>query len=295
MTCLRYIICAPAMSGSAGVRALYLLRNELVAHGHDAQMFVYARKSRRLTSTPNQVLRVDAKTREYDIVVYPETVWGNPLGFRRVVRWVLNTPSLLGGSSHFGDGELVFTWMPRYQSSTPCLRVDTIDHSLFYADHCKRDTDAVFVHKNGRVRTTPELADAVEITIDRPDSRQDLANLLRHTRTLYSHDANSSLMAEAEACGAEVKLITKTGFADYQPFDPPFNRALFEMQLAEFISQTQAMPAAKISRSFLIMRSLLRPLNFVFLCLFAALRRLHPSPWTRKWSAYYSQCVFLHP
>lgn len=283
------------MSGSAGVRALYLLRDELAAHGHDAQMFVYARTSRRLMSTPNQVLRVDAKTREHDIVVYPETVWGNPLGFRRVVRWVLNTPGLQGGSSRFDDGELVFAWAPRYLASAPCLRVDTIDRSLFYDDHCKRDTDAVFVHKNGHVRATPELADAVEITIDRPASRQDLAALLRCTRTLYSHDANSSLMAEAEACGAEVKLITKTGFADYQPLDPPFNRALFEVQLADFISQTQSMPATEVSRSFLIMRSLFRPLNFVFLCLFAALRRLHPSPWTRKWSAYYSQCVFLHP
>lgn len=291
----RYIICAPAISGSAGVRALYLLRDELEAHGYDAQMFVYGRMSRRLASTTKQLFKIEAETRECDIVIYPETVWGNPLGFRRVVRWILNESGLLGGKHRVEKGELVFAWVSRYQSSVPCLRVDTIDRTLFYDANCKRDTDAAFIHKGGCARATPELASAVEITIDNPAARQDLADLLRRTRTLYSHDANSSLLAEAEACGTKVKLVTKTGFADYQPLDPPFNHELFEEQLANFISQTQAMPPAKVRHSFLIMRTLLRPLNLVLLGLFAVLRRIHPSPWIRKWNGFFSQCVFLHP
>ena len=291
----RYIICAPALSGSAGVRALYVLRDELEAHGHEARMFVFARKARRLASTVKQILKIDEDSRNRDVVVYPETVWGNPLGFRRVVRWFLNRPGLLGGTAHLNSGELSFVWSRRYFPTGPCLRVDVIDRSLFYNAGCVRDTDATFVYKCGRVRETPELAGLTEITMDSPSSRQDLANLLRHTRTLYTHDGDSSLLVEALACGAQVKVITKTGFADYRMLDPLVDRQVVERQLAEVVALTQDMSEGNVCQIGLVVRRFARPVNFVFLCLFAALRRIHPSTWTKKWNGFFSQCVYLHP
>lgn len=127
----RYIICASALSGLVGVRALYVLRDELEAHGQEAQMFVFARKARRLASTTKQVLKIDEDSRNRDVVVYPETGWGNPLGFRRVVQWFLNRPGLSGGTAHFGRGEIPFVWSRRCFSTGPCLRVDVIGHALF--------------------------------------------------------------------------------------------------------------------------------------------------------------------
>ena len=291
----RYIICAPALSGSAGIRALYVLRDELEAHGYDAWMFVFARKVKRMASSRKQILKIDKASQENDVVVYPETVWGNPLGFKHVVRWLLNKPGALGGSPRLARGELVFAYVPRYLPSAPCLRVDVIDRSLFYDAGRTRDVDATFVYKGGYVRETPELAGLFEITMSNPRTRQELAGLLQHTRTLYTHDADSSLLIEALACGVQVKVITKTGIADYQMPDPLFDRSLFEKQLVEFIAQSQVMSTVKVSRVSLYLRKLMIPFNFAFLCLFAALRRIHPSPWTRRWNGYLSQCVFLRP
>jgi hypothetical protein len=41
------------------------------------------------------------------IAIYPEVVPATPFGARRVVRWALNNPGLLGGETRFADDEMV--------------------------------------------------------------------------------------------------------------------------------------------------------------------------------------------
>lgn len=45
------------------------------------------------------------------IVVYPEIIIGNPNNFRYVMRWILNTPGVLGGDGIFGKDDLIYKFV----------------------------------------------------------------------------------------------------------------------------------------------------------------------------------------
>ena len=154
----KYIICAPLYSGSAGVRALYMLRSVLEEKGFDAKIFCLSENPQNDLSVFTNKITND--NRKNDIVVYPEIVFGNPLVCRNVVRYVLNYPGYLGGDKKYRDRELLFSWSETYLKDVPLLRFDMIDRSLFYEDKTIKDTNACFVHKGASYQELSEVADA---------------------------------------------------------------------------------------------------------------------------------------
>jgi hypothetical protein len=50
------------------------------------------------------------------VAIYPEGIPGNPLNAQYVIRWILNYPSLLGGSFHFRD-EVVLAYSKELSTS----------------------------------------------------------------------------------------------------------------------------------------------------------------------------------
>ncbi len=209
----KYIICAPEYSGSTGIRALYRLRDELEKSGCDAFIFQYTGLSGDETKA-RFVSRITREMRQNDIVVYPETVHGNPLNFHRVVRWVLYFPGKNGGETHYHPGELVFTWAEEYYPGVPELRFNMLDRSLFYKGNEVRDVNCYFVYK-GTFRDIPEIKDCIEITTAWPPTRKELADLLRRTKILYSYDWYTLLSDEACMCGVDVKLVGAHDIVDY--------------------------------------------------------------------------------
>lgn len=226
---------------------LFALRDALRARGLRARVYCWLHNQ---YGSPTDITaeEITDGLRRDGVVVYPEVVAGNPLGFRTVARWVLNYPGLLGGDATFADGELVFTWQTRYISRVPVLRLDAVDRSLFYRDDTvSRNRICTFVNKGGKFRDIPEDANAVQITKQWPPSRRELADLLRRTSCLYSFDGNSSILDEALACGAKVKVVTVDGYADYVPFDA-YSRDDAERQLDEFVRVTQQSEAGRWNR-----------------------------------------------
>jgi hypothetical protein len=53
------------------------------------------------------------------IVIYPEIVDGNPLGGKRVVRWLLNKPGFFSTRAEFADDDLVFYFNPAFADERP--------------------------------------------------------------------------------------------------------------------------------------------------------------------------------
>ena len=238
----KYVIASPCPSASVGVRVLHKLRDELVARGYEAGMFYWQDRK-----APGGLSRdaITPSVQDSDVAVYPETVWGNPLGFRNVARWVLNTPGKRGGAAEVSADEMVFSFDQVFLSGYPYLKFDTVDHSLFYEDRSvEKDTICTFVYKGGKCRDIPEEVGAKRITMQWPPTRRECADLLRRTKVLYTFDGMTSLIDEAVLCGAKVKIVTPDGFVDPPPIRP-FDKELFEAQINEFIRITQTTVCGK--------------------------------------------------
>ncbi|MDL2216674.1 hypothetical protein LJB81_02930 [Desulfovibrio sp. OttesenSCG-928-M14] len=206
----RYIIHAPPFSKSTGVRMLYTLYEFICGRGYEA--FIYCTGEHRGYFQFITDAELDKHTRLNDIVVYPESVPGNPLRFRRVVRYVLYYPGKMGGDRTFHPKETVFTWDARYYPA-PVLFFPCVDPTLFFDEKLPKTQDCYFVHKGGKWKDIPEVEGLLEINMTWPTNREELAHILKTTGVFYSFDAMSLINIEAKYCGANVKIVTKDGFA----------------------------------------------------------------------------------
>lgn len=230
----RYIIFAPPRCRSNGVKTLYNLYSSLRAAGYESFIFCPEKQE----ESYQYMLSFDRETRENDIMIYPEVISGNPLRFRHVVRYVLYYPGRLGGEAVFFPGELVFSWHHIYIEA-PVLRQPYVDRRLFYDAHLPRTQSCYFVHKGGKVRTIPGMENMIEINMQFPESREELAQLLRTTDVLYSFDDISALNLEASLCGVRVKIVRENDIIDYQ-VDHIDSESELQEQLARFLKLTQA-------------------------------------------------------
>ena len=229
-----YIIWSPAFSSSNGVRVLHILSEQLIKKGYNA--YLYAGEPH--NTKYNYITEITDDLRKNAIIIYPEVVKGNPLKFQNVVRFVLFYPGKLGGNKKYHKSETLFTYLKDFYPTAPVLTVPGIDQSLFYNDNSPKTQDCYFVYKGGKSRNAQETEGLVEINMKYPETRQELANLLRTTGTLYSYDNNTAMLDEASLCGANVKIITPEGIEDFQSTYSNYTDN-FEEQLDAFIKLTQ--------------------------------------------------------
>ena len=211
-----YLIMAPEYQHkSAGVRALYRLKDEIIKRGYEAK-----------------IVQKGFATND-DIVVYPEIVNGNPLGGKTVARWVLNYPGLLGGQKEYDPKELVFTWDKVYCDGH-VLTVPIIE-DFFRNEGLKRSGQCFWIGKGKRPDIENYNTDNwTEITYDWPATREELAKLLNEKEVFYTYDNNTALISEAKACGCKVVIIGET---DTSNFDE--NIKHYDEQIDAFIQETQ--------------------------------------------------------
>ena len=231
-----YVIVAPKYSKSNGVRTLYRLATELEKKGYNVSVF----------SSPTKdinckfISQITSEMRKNAVVVYPEIVWGNPLQFNNVVRYILYYPGILGGSKEYSSNELLITYSKKYYPDAEEMYFPCLDNKLFYKDSTTKDVDCYFVYKKGKWKEIKEFEGMLEINASYPKTREELAQLLRRTKTLYSYDDCTLLLEEAHACGCNVKIVTETGFVDYvSDYNDVYKN--YEKLLDHFIQQSQAM------------------------------------------------------
>jgi hypothetical protein len=162
---------------------------------------------------------------------------------------VLYYPGVLGGTPAYHPSETVFTWARQYHDA-PVLSVPSIDTSLFFDPGLPKTQDCYFVHKGGKWRDLEEVEGLMEINMDFPKTREQLAEILKTTGTLYSFDPHSALNDEAKVCGANVRLVTPDGHVGFEREDEDLD--LFGRQLDFFIEATQGLaPASVMEKSSL--------------------------------------------
>ena len=218
---------------SAGVRATYVLADELNKRGVEAR---------------TEIVGVPVPDDQTDAIhIYPETLSGNPAKAERVVRWALNVPGRLTGVPMGEDpDDLIVTWIEHFVPGAPRLQVDINQAEVFYPKATPGRGCLLWVYKGTRDLTwMPEGAAEINPSVAR--TRESVADLLRATDLVYSCDPCSSLNTEATLCGTPV-LFSPTaarqrespsfwgeyGFA-YHPDELPRARAEVALAAPHFV------------------------------------------------------------
>ena len=173
-----YHIVAPEYRhNSAGIRALYILADELRARGYRATTGFTARD-------PD------------DIVLYPEVCPENVFKSERAVWWLLNDAVVPQPAWAWTEGI----------SNDPLLTVNVIELDLFKPRTGPRSGVVWWAHKGGySERHVPP--GAVRITHDWPPTREELADLIAGAQVLISFDGFTSMNAEAALLGTPVVCV----------------------------------------------------------------------------------------
>ena len=165
---------------SGGIRALHVLRDELLARGIDAAM-TYERQ------IPNS------------IVVYPEIVQGDPMQAGSYVKWLLN-------KAHFPD-EPCWAWDSQ-MGDYPTLTVEIIERDLFRPSDGPREGACYWVGK-GELDESVLPPDAQEISRFNMFTRKEVADALRSSEYLISFDPFTCVNLEAVLCGTPVLIHSR--------------------------------------------------------------------------------------
>ncbi len=193
----------------SGIRCLFLLCHHLNRLGYRA--FVTGSGAPDALLAPHADAAFIAKRRRKnrnDIMIYPEITAGNPHGFGRVVRYLLNKQRV-----PFGPDDYVLHYADEFQTAgLPSRRlwIPLLDRTVFHARNAARERSGFLVYS---VRHAPDLAtlpDWVEpytvISKSQPRDPPTLADLYRHSRALVTWERTAAI-GEAMFCGCPVILI----------------------------------------------------------------------------------------
>ncbi len=151
------------------------------------------------------------------IVVYPETVSGNPLGASRVARWLLNRPGLLGGDAEIAAGEEVFFYQQAFAQDVQGLPADRLLQLRWLRDDIYKDRGGP---RSGACRMIRKGTDTLD-QIPHPDdaipldekSHAEIAEVFNRTTVFYCHDPYTMYAYYAALCGCTPVVIPKPGLS----------------------------------------------------------------------------------
>ena len=215
---LFYIYTPAIRLNSAGIRVLHYLCDALNQNGQDAWLVLHNPKENLNPTDPelNTPILSQEKVNEHlaegrtPTVIYSETVPGNPLKAKRVIRYLLHFPGALGGTKKFPDSEWLIAYSKKIMDS-----VSNCDQSLFLPAIKISELPSVqtkdpnlHLMYAGKYRAfvgapeNPTKLDLFEIHRDGPQrqSRGEVLNLLSKATSIYVWE-NSSISTEAVLLG----------------------------------------------------------------------------------------------
>lgn len=229
-----YIYTPRWIESSAGIRVLHYLCHALNCVGEEAFLILSDIPNKREPRI-NPKLKTPILTQEQalahfrgnrnPIVIYPETIKGNPLGAINTVRYLLNYAGLLGGNSTFHPDEYVIAFSQNigkhYQEISnnvvaKILFVPPVNPSEFKINNQKKPFQLVYAGKyRSFIGPPPQVGNLPTIEIRRDgkemQSRKSLKKLLADASVLYCFE-NSSLITEAILSGTPVLLVANEFF-----------------------------------------------------------------------------------
>ena len=265
MTKQLFYIYTPAIRlNSAGIRVLHYLCDALNQNGQDAWLVLHNPKENLNPVDPelntpilsqNQVNQHLAEGRT-PTVIYSETVPGNPLKAKRVIRYLLHFPGVLGGTKKFPESEWLIAYSKKIMDS-----VDNCKQSLFLPaikiselpPIQKKDPNLHLMYA-GKYRAfvgepkNPTNLDLVEIHRDGPQrqSRSEVLNLLSKASSIYVWE-NSSIASEAVLLGTVCIFVPSPFLGDLiADYELGTDGISISLEQSEIIKARGSLPNARL-------------------------------------------------
>lgn len=202
---MQFTIFAPNYTDkSGGAWVLHFLCHSLNQIGFESSIFIYQEEQR---VNPN--FNTPIGYIKDSIVIYPEIVVDNPLNAKNVARYLLNKEGHLQGRNiNWGEGDYPLSFSRVYRDDCDVLFYPNCDLSVFYKDDTLKTQNAYYVGKGSLYGECPPL-DCFEITRSFPETKQELGNVLRRSKILFSYDAVSATNTDAALCGCLPYLLQK--------------------------------------------------------------------------------------
>ena len=240
---MKFIIYTPHYDpNSGGIIVLYKLYSILNKLGHTAKIWnwtkIHSHENRIINGKinaghfiPSTISKVDIDcpyqiilAKEADvqdsIVIYPEIVEGNPLGAKRVVRWLLNKPGAISGTVSYGLDELTLHFSehflpiglpvePRYQ-----LKIFDYKSDIYINIQPETRINCYFmVRKGGDVPLTYHPPGSIQVD---GLGHKELAQLFQTAKLFISYDLHTAYSAFASLCGCDSVVVPRIGMLKEQ-------------------------------------------------------------------------------
>ncbi len=227
---------------SGGLIAIYKLAHLLNENGHQAKIWHWTRlhknevrmingKVAKEFFIPKNVSQIDVdcpypiiEAAEEDIadsiVVYPEIIESNPLGAKRVVRWLLNKPGAITGATSYGFGDLIFHhadhFLPDGLQANEQFRLHISDMKTYlYKDTYQGKREGVYfmVRKGRDVPRTYHPKGAIQVD---GKSHAELAEIFAKAQMFISYDLHTAYSKYASLCGCDSVVVPRPGLSREQ-------------------------------------------------------------------------------
>lgn len=157
---------------------------------------------------------------ERTVVIYGETIIGNPLKASNVVRWIMNTPGVSGGDGVYQLTDHIFQYHPwfevdkRYQVRGPLTAID-LDYQLSTYKNKNlpdRKGGAYIIRKGRDKKHNQHPADFVcaDQLLEKM-SDEEAADFFNSIETFISYDDMTFISIQAALCGCNSIIIPGEG------------------------------------------------------------------------------------
>lgn len=160
------------------------------------------------------------------VVIYPEIVFGNPLGAKNIVRWLLHNPGFFTGKIYYGPNEIYFKYTNQYESIT-YLNSHTSNTNLYiftylknyYNDkNCSSERNGVaYCIRKGKLKNIP--FNLVGATLIDGMKHAEISKIFKKSKYFISFDMHTAFSRFAALCGCISIIVPHDGVEElvWQP------------------------------------------------------------------------------
>jgi len=164
------------------------------------------------------------------IAVYPETVFGNPLGARNIVRWFLHHPGFHTGSIYYGKNEFHVRFNAAMQEFRfPGSYLSPIFMPLIHYPLDIYNSKDASVSRGGtaycvRKGVVNKIHHNKGDTLIDGKSHTEIAAIFRRVKQFISYDSYTAYSRFASLCGCDSIVIPEDGVAECEWYPDPADR-----------------------------------------------------------------------